>query len=580
MKNVSISINGKKFTAASGLTILEVAKKHSLYVPTLCYHPDLVPNASCRLCLVEVKIGSESEIVTACSTKIVENMEVRLDTQKVKALRKINLEMLISDHIKKCPTCNWKDNCQLLKLAAEFNIKESRFEPRRRKFKIDEKCPSILWDSAKCIECGNCISACNQITGLDEIEVKYRGHSIIFGPKGGKSFADTDCVFCGQCIAHCPSGSLQEKSNVDEVLKALENKKKNILVAQFAPSTRYSIGELFGNNGENLEFKLVAALKEIGFDYVFDINTGADITTIEESQELVDKIQNKDESTLFTSCCPAWVRYVEKFHHDFIPNLTTTKSPAQCLAAAIKSYFAKKKKIDPKKIIIVEIMPCVAKKYEAILPENNRNFKPEVNHVLTVREAARILKDKKIDLPNLTDQEFDSPLAESSGAAAIYGSSGGVMESALRTAAFRLDKSNISRLEFKEVRGMDGIKETSVEIDGVNLNVAVVSGLKNAAKLLKDIKSGTVRYNYVEVMACPGGCLGGGGQPLPVSPEIRLKRSQNFYIDDQKKEVRRAHENKDLQKMYEFLEAKPLSDKSIRLFHRKFVKRRLKGQKK
>ena len=570
-KNFEIKINGQKYRSSSNDTILDIAKKNNLKIPTLCYHPDLPAGASCRLCLVEVILNKKSQIVTACSTKILEGMEVKLDTPRVKSARKINLEMLISDHVKKCGECNWQDNCELKVLANEFGIKESRFPERRRHFKIDAKTPSIFWDSSKCVECGNCVSACNQIAGLSNVESIYRGHSIVFGPVGGKSFDDTDCVLCGQCVLRCPSGSLQENLEIDGVEKLLSNKKNQILVAQFAPSTRYSIGELFGQPpGKNLEFKLVSALKNLGFDYVFDVNFGADITTMEEAAELIERLQTKKDEPMFTACCPAWVRFVETFHHDLIPNLTTTKSPTHCLAPAVKTYFAKKIGVQPGRIKIVEIMPCIAKKYEAKLPEMRQTFKPEINFALTVREFARILKNKNINLSELDDTQFDSPLGISSGAATIYGSSGGVMESALRTVVAKLCNSNLAKIEFREVRGMEGIKEASVDVDGEILEIAVVSGLKNAAKLLADIKSGIKRYNYVEVMACPGGCLGGGGQPIPTTPEIRSKRSLAFYTDDQTKKVRRAHENPDIIKMYQGLDTKPMGPKALRLFHRKF----------
>ncbi|PIU24224.1 ferredoxin [Candidatus Berkelbacteria bacterium CG08_land_8_20_14_0_20_39_8] len=581
-KNFEIKINGKKYKVSSDDTILQIAKKNNLKIPTLCHHPDLPASANCRLCLVEIAFAENNRVVTACSTKASEGMEVRLDTKKVKLSRKLNLEMLLSDHIKKCPDCNWLDNCELKKLAEEFGIKNSRFTERRRHFKIDAKTPSIFWDSSKCIECGNCVSACNEIAGLSNIESKYRSHSIIFGPVGGKSFADTDCIFCGQCVVHCPAGSLQEKSSILPVKKLLEKKnKKDVLIAQFAPSTRYSIGELFGEPaGKNLEYKLVTALKKLGFDYVFDVNFGADITTLEEAAELEERLQTKRDGPMFTSCCPAWVRYVETFHHDLIPHLTSTKSPTHCLAAAIKTYFSKKIKVGSSRIKIVEIMPCIAKKYEATLSEMRIGLLPEIDFALTVREMAKILKDEKIDLPKLEDSEFDSPLGQSSGAAAIYGSSGGVMESALRTLVAKIGKSEMPRLEFGQIRGMDGIKESSVDIDGEILEIAAVSGLKNAGKLIAEIKSGVKRYDYIEVMACPGGCLGGGGQPIPTTPEIRAQRSAAYYTDDQGKEIRRAHENPDIIKMYQGLDSKPMSRKAKKLFHRKFRIRKPKLSKK
>lgn len=576
-ESFEIQINNKKFLAYESETILTFAKRNKFHIPTLCYHSDLEPNGNCRLCLVEISVDDKKTLVTACNTKVTDGMEIKLDTPKVKKIRKINLEMLLSDHIEKCGECNWQNDCELKKLAHDFGIKKSRFSERRRKFKADKQTPSILWDSSKCVECGNCISACEQITGLDIIKTEYRGSSIVFGPKGGKSFSDTNCVFCGQCILHCPSGALQEKSEIDDVEKILRNKKKKVLVAQFSPSARYSIGELFGfDPGENLEKKLVTALKHIGFDYVFDVNFGADITTVEEAAELVERLETKKDLPIFTSCCPAWVRYVEIFHHDLIPNLSTTKSPTHCLAAASKSYFAKKIKTRPSRIINVEIMPCVAKKYEAKQPELRKSFNPEVDFSLTVREIARLLKKHKLDLASLADSEFDSPLGQASGAGAIYGASGGVMESALRTAVSKLTNDTIDKIEFTDVRGPEGIKSAVVEVEGIKLEVAVVSGLKNAAKVIRDLKSGVVRYNYIEVMACPGGCLGGGGQPIPTNNEIREKRRSAFYTDDQSKPVRKAHENRDIAKLYASLNAKPLEGKAEQLFHRKFLKRRKK----
>jgi iron-only hydrogenase group A len=574
-KKFEITINKKKYTAKEGETILDVAKNNDLYIPTLCHHPDLEPNANCRICLVELKCDSSYKTVCACETEVFEGMEIKLDSPKVKKSRKLNLEMLFSDHAKKCTDCNWHDNCQLKKMSHDFGLTDSRFSQRRRKFKIDQKTHSMFWDSSKCIECGNCLSTCQNIAGLDNIDTKYTGSSIIFGPKGGKTFADTNCVYCGQCIIRCPSGSLQEKSEINEVLKILEKKNsKQILVAQFAPSTRYSIGELFRKNyGKNFEKKLITALKQLGFDYIFDVNFGADITTVEEAEELIEKIESRKDLPMFTSCCPAWVRYVEIFHHELLPNLTSTKSPNQCLGSAVKSYFAKKQKIHPKNIKIVSIMPCVAKKYESKLRDFRTSTGPDIDYVLTVRELARILKDKQIDLEKLEESFFDSLLGDASGAAAIYGSSGGVMESALRTVSAKLSDKDLKRIQFCEVRGLEGIKEASIEIDGRVLEVAVVSGLKNAAKLLKDMKSGIKSYDYIEVMACPGGCLGGGGQPIPTDPEVRCKRSAGFYTDDESKEIRRAHDNKDLQKMYAAIEAKPMSQVAEKLFHRGFVKR-------
>lgn len=575
-KNILVKINDKKCLGLEGETILSLATRNGLKIPTLCHHPDLKPNESCRICLVEVKNGEKKEVVTSCSAKISEGMEITLDSAKVKKLRKINLELLFSDHYEKCSTCDFIDHCQLKKLSAEFGIKENSFSKRRRDAKIDKSTPSMFWDSSKCIECGNCLSTCDEIVGLRIIKNKYTGSAIIFGPDGGRSFSETNCIYCGQCILRCPSGSLQEKSDIEKVERLIGKKGRNILVAQFAPSARYSIAEIFGKeSGENYEKKLISGLKKLGFDYVFDVNFGADITTVEEAGELEDRLESKGILPMFTSCCPAWVRYVEIFHHELLPNLTTTKSPNQCLSVAVKTYFSKVVKIPARRIKIVSIMPCVAKKNESQLPELQLGRRNACDYVLTVRETGRILKKKNVDLLKIKDGEFDSLLGEASGAGYIYGASGGVMESALRTVAAKHCENNC-QLEFSAVRGLAGVKEASVEIGGKRLEVAVVSGLKNAQKLLKDIKSGVKHYHYVEVMACPGGCLGGGGQPIPTTPEIREQRKNAFYTDDNSKKIRRAHENKDLVKMYEGLNIKPLSEKAEKLFHRRFVKRRKK----
>ncbi len=575
-KEIKIKINSKSYLGEIDETIFEIAEKNKLFIPTLCHHPDLKSNESCRICLVEIIRNGKKEVVASCSTKIFEGMEIFLDTAKVKKSRKLNLELLFSDHYEKCPECNWVDHCQLKKLSAEFGIKENRFSKRRREAKIDKKTSSMFWDSSKCIECGNCLSTCDQIVGLKIIKSKYTGSAIIFGPDGGQSFSETNCVYCGQCILRCPSGSLQEKYDIENVEHLIKKKGRNVLIAQFAPSARYSIAELFGESADkNYEKKLISALKKIGFDYVFDVNFGADITTVEEAEELEDRLESKGALPMFTSCCPAWVRYLEIFHHELLPNLTTTKSPNQCLSVAIKTHFSKVVKISARRIKIVSIMPCIAKKYESQLPELRLGHRPACDYVLTVREAGRLLKKNNIDLSKIEDSEFDSLLSEATGAGYIYGASGGVMESALRTLAAK-NCQNDCQLEFSAVRGLKGVKEASVEVAGKKLEVAVVSGLKNAIKLLKDIKSGVKHYHYIEVMACPGGCLGGGGQPIPTTPEIREQRKNAFYTDDSSKKVRRAHENKDLIKMYEGLNAKPLSEKAEKLFHRKFIRRQKK----
>jgi iron-only hydrogenase group A len=532
-----IKIDNKEYNFKPGETVLNVARRHGLFIPALCYHPDFPVKGNCRLCLVEIKKNGINQITSACSVPAELNLEVFLDTARIKRLRRTNLELLFAEHVEKCPTCELRLNCPLLSLVKKYRVKISRFPERKNDRKSYDFGPALALDGSKCIDCRLCLDACNRVQKLNCLVKKG------IGPEQEIIPTNNPCTYCGQCVTHCPVAAFQEKPEHDIVSSLIKDKKK-IVIAQFAPSIRAAIGEEFGMEyDDKMAGRVSAALKKLGFDYVFDVNLGADITTITEAEELVERLGNpKAVFPMMTSCCPAWVRYVETRHPELIPNLTSARSPHMHLGGVIKTHWAHEKNIDPKEIVIVSVMPCTAKKYEITRPEFKINGLKPVDHVITTREMARMMKAAKINLADLKPQPTDLVWNNGSGAGAIYGVSGGVMESALRTTAWHLEKKNrTSRLEFKEVRGISGLKQAKIKIAGRILKVAVVNGLGNIDNILPKLQE----FDYVEVMSCPGGCIGGGGQPFPVSNEVRLKRIQSLYSIDSKQKVRRAHENKE-----------------------------------
>jgi len=548
---IKIKINGKEIVSQQGKTILEIAKENNIHIPSLCYLSDLTPRASCRLCLVDIRGINNPQ--TACSTLAENEMEIETNTPELVKLRKTNLELLSAQHKEECPDCVLQYNCQILKLAKELSADISKFSDRKKDFPLIEFGPSVVFDSSKCIDCRNCIEACNaQGVGYLEIENKKSFNQIT--PSPTKS-----CIYCGQCITHCPVGAFEAKSEFEQIEEPLNNKNK-ILVFQFAPSIRSSIGEEFGlPDGAVVTDQLVGAIKQLGADYAFDVALGADFTTFEEAKEMVEKFESNKPSLLMSSCCPSWVRFVEKYYPEFIPNIATTRPPHIILGGLIKTYWAGKEKISPKKIFVVSVMPCVAKKYEIIRKEmlfkyNGTRFAP-VDYVLTTRELAYLLKKRGIDLAKTKPQKCDSPFGKPSGGGVIYGASGGVMESAIRTATKILGSyGNPATVNFPKVRGQEGIKTSQVELNGKILNVAAINGTGNAKIVLEQLKKNPDLYQCVEVMACPGGCIGGGGQPLPQDKRIRTKRAQALYDIDEQKKTRTAYDNPDLQKIYkEFL---------------------------
>lgn len=564
LKKFFLKIDNKKVSATEGQTILEVAKKNNIFIPTLCYHPDLAIKGNCRICLVEIK--GESKLKTSCSTFAKAGMDIKTNSQKVKFSRNLNLELIFSEHAEKCNDCVNNIDCQLLALAKRYKLKITRFPDRKNKRITHKFGPAVELDGSQCIDCQSCLQACELLSGISHLKLSKQGYKQEIRPNNSKlkgkpaktkGFA---CVYCGQCALHCPVGAAQEQSNFKQV-KAILNNPKIKAVAQIAPAVRVSIGEEFGlKPGKIVTGQLFTALKLLGFEAVFDVNFGADITTLVEAKELIERIKEKRLLPMMTSCCPAWVRYIEVYRPDLIPLLTTSRSPQLHNAGLIKTYYSQLNPEKNRKIKTVSIMPCTAKKYEATRKELRYKGQQLIDQVLTTRELAYMLYKKGIELNKLTAQKPDSLLSSYSGAAAIYGSSGGVMESALRTAKHFLDpKSSFQALEFKKLRGLQGIKEASYKIANQNLKIAVVSGLKNAQSLLDHLSE----YHYIEVMACPGGCIGGGGQPIPTTEEIREKRRQALYKIDSHKKLRQAHKNKEALEMVEWLKEKKIDHKIL-----------------
>lgn len=575
---IKIKINNKQIICDSGMTIMQAANKNGIELPSLCFHPDLSVKANCKVCVVE--ISGRKGLFASCSTKVEDEMEIMADTDKVRQARNLNIELIFAEHIERCPTCVWRVNCKLLELADKYKVEMTRFADRKGKRKIYKFANSVEIDGTKCVDCRNCVDACANLQKINYLELKGKGINQEVVAADGKNIlpfmnkkADKiDCIYCGQCALHCPVGAAKEQTHWRFVEKVLRDKSK-VVVAQFAPSIRVSVGEEFGAEyGKVMLGQVVSSLKKLGFDYVFDVNCFADITTIVEAEEFIERLKSGGKMPMLTSCCPAWVKFVEFYRPELIPNLTSSRSPQIHGAGLIKTYWAEKLKISPKKIVVVSIMPCTAKKFESARPELKiRGIQP-VDYVITTRELAWMIKKNKIDFLKLKPEQADNPFGESSGAAAIYGASGGMMESALRTAEYFLsqgEKSHIgnSRLEFKDMRGQTGIKLSEIEIAGKKLKIAVVNGIGNIGTVLEKIKD----YDYIEVMACPGGCVGGGGQPIPTTNEIIKKRIAALYKIDAKSKIRKAHENKQAQEALEWLEKQGKLKEQI--LHTKYKKR-------
>ena len=557
---MKIIIDNKEIEAKEGQTILEAARENGIEIPALCYHPDLCVKANCRMCVVEIEGVAAPQ--AACATKIKEGTKVVTQSENLTALRKSNLELLLGQHRRDCAKCIWQGKCALLKYALELKVDLNAYPLRNPEPEIIKFGPIIL-DRSKCINCRNCVDMCSRQTGSkrgDEAECKSdgflelegRGYESRISPSADEK---KDCIYCAQCVVHCPVGALDVESAVEAVDALLKDKKGKTLVVQFAPSIRASIGEMFGiPHGQVVTGQLVASLKKLGFDKVFDTNMSADLTTVEEAKELVQRVKENKPLPMFTSCCPAWIRYVEFYRPDLIPHITTVKSPQNMLGSLIKTRWAENNSINPEDIVSVSVMPCAAKKYDAFKPEEKINGLAPADFVLTTRELGRLLQKNRIDLKAMSEETADDPFGAYTGAGTIFGATGGVTEAAARTAHWLITGKNMEKIDLEAVRGIEGLKKAEIEIGGVKLKIAIANGMENAKMVLDDLAKDPKAYDYVEVMACPGGCIGGGGQPLPVNNEIRRKRAQGLYSDDAAKKLRFAHESPAVKAVYDDLQ--------------------------
>jgi len=578
MATVNLKINNTPITVEAGTTVLEAARANGIHIPTLCYLRGITKSGACRVCLVEVK--KARTLLSSCTTPVSEGMEVFTNSARVLEGRRNSLELIMSNHNKNCLSCVRNQNCELQKLCEEAGIRENRFEGEHTKPTLDAMSWGIVRDTSKCVLCGRCIDTCKKVQGLGILGYINRGFKTIVGPVYNSSFADVDCMQCGQCVLNCPVGALHERENIDDVIMALNDPNKFVVV-QTAPSVRASLGEEFGMPiGTRVTGKMAAALRRIGFNRVYDTNFGADLTIMEEGYEFIRRVTKGGKLPQLTSCSPGWVRYVEYEHPELLDNLSTAKSPHMMMGAIIKTYFAKAKGIDPKDIYNVSIMPCIAKKSEIHRPENKTGDYPDVDAVLTTRELGRLIKMYGIDFNNLPDEGFDQDLlGDYSGAGAIFGASGGVMEAALRTVKEVLDGKPLENIDFLACRGTAGVKESEVEIAGKKYWVAVTSSMHYAEPLLKEVAEGKSKYAFIEIMGCPGGCINGGGQSIiPSSVKngdlgwaYKNLRMKAIYDEDKACKVRKSHENPQIQQLYKDYLGEPGSELAEKLLHTSFT---------
>ncbi len=575
MNMVNLKINGVDVTVPAGTTILEAAREAGIDIPTLCYLKDLSQTGSCRMCLVETKGGRALQ--AACVYPVSEGLEVYTNTPKVRNARKSVLELLLSNHDRKCLTCVRNRNCELQALCDDLGVTDIPFEGERCEYELDELSPSIVRDNNKCILCRRCVNVCKNIQTVGAISAVGRGFTTQIACAFEMSLNEVDCVNCGQCIAACPVGALKEKDSTKDVWEALSSDKH--VVVQTAPAVRAALGEEFGIMGKATTGKMAAALRRLGFDKVFDTDFGADLTIMEEGTELLNRIKNGGKLPMITSCSPGWIKFCEHNYPEFLDNLSSCKSPHEMFGAILKSYYAEKEGINPEDIYVVSIMPCTAKKFESAREELSVNGLKDVDAVLTTRELAAMIKEAGIKYDKLPDEVFDSPFGdEATGAAVIFGVTGGVMEAAIRTVAEVLSGKSIDKVDYEEVRGFEGIKFANVPAGDITVRAAVAHGLSNARKLLDSIKAGEVEVDFIEIMACPNGCITGGGQPIISSKDrfefdIAKIRANALYEEDKNLKLRKSHENPYVTKLYEEFLGEPCGHKSHELLHTHYVKR-------
>lgn len=570
MDLISLTIDGVQVEVAPGTTVLEAARQAGIRIPTLCYLKDINEIGACRMCVVDT--GARA-LQAACVLPVAPNMKVKTNTPAVRAARKMNLELLLSNHDRKCLSCVRSTTCELQAMCLEYGVDdENAFAGSRTDYKVDDSSPSLVRDPGKCILCRRCIAVCDKVQNVGAIGMVHRGFNSVIQPAWNHPLGASPCINCGQCINVCPTGALTEKDDTAKVWDALNDPTKFVVV-QPAPAVRAALGEEFGMPmGTSVTGKMATALRRLGFDKVFDTDFGADLTIMEEAYELVDRVKNGGVLPMITSCSPGWIKFCEEFYPECLPNLSSCKSPHEMVGAVVKSYFAEKNGIDPKDIVTVSVMPCVAKKFEAARPELGHDGMADVDIVITTRELARMIKEVGINFPMLPDGDFDEVLGDSTGAAVIFGATGGVMEAALRTAYEVITGSTLADVNFTAVRGIEGVKEATVMVGDMPVKVAVANSTGAASKVMDKVKDGTADYTFIEVMACPGGCVNGGGQPI-VSPEKRLLgdprvlRAKALYNEDADKPLRKSHENPSIKKVYAEYFEKPNSHKAHELLH-------------
>lgn len=577
MSTVNVKINNISYQFPKGLTILQACNQINIEIPTLCYLKEINEIGACRICVVEVK-GARN-LVASCVHPLSEGMEILTHSERVLTARKLTLELILSTHDRSCLSCIRSDNCELQKLCHDFKVDdEAKFDGHNQVYKTDDSAIHMYRDDNKCILCRRCVAACSKLQSVGVIGVNDRGFKTHVGCAFEEDLGKTDCVSCGQCIVVCPTGAIAEKDDTDKVWSALADPSKHVIVAT-APSIRVTLGEAFGMPvGTNVKGKMVTALKHLGFAGVYDTDIAADLTIIEESQELISRIQNGGPLPLITSCSPGWIKFCEHNFHDFIPNLSSCKSPQQMFGAVVKTWYAEKNNLDPHDIVVVSVMPCTAKKFEARRDNQSAAGVYDIDIAITTRELARMIKRAGIQFKNLADSNFDDPLGVSTGAGAIFGATGGVMEAALRTAVEKLTGQELTNLDFTEVRGTKEIKEATYKVGDLEVNVAVTSGLANARHLLDEIRAGRKNYHFIEIMGCPGGCINGGGQPVqPASVrnfvDLKTERAKALYEEDKNLPLRKSHESPVIKTLYEEYFGEPGSHKAHKVLHTTYKER-------
>jgi iron-only hydrogenase group A len=585
--NVNIKINGNQFQVPQGITILDACKRAGIEIPTLCFLEDVAKNSSCGVCLVEVK-GART-LVRSCTMCVYDGIEIATNSLRIRDARKTNVELILANHPKDCLSCLRNQNCELQSIAADLGVKESRFVRTKKELPYDLTSPSIMRDPNKCILCGRCIAVCTNVQTVNAIGLSGRGIKTKISTYLEKGLGNVACTNCGQCALVCPTAAIVERDDTDNVFEEIMNPDKFVIV-QTAPAIRVGIGEALGMEpGSLVTGQMVAGLRRLGFKKVLDTQFTADLTIIEEGHELINRITNKGVLPMITSCSPGWIKFAEHFFPNSLAHLSSCKSPQQMFGSIAKTYYAAKLGIDPRKMVVVSIMPCTAKKYEAKRPEMMSAFDHwkdkkgwsvedafyDVDYVLTTRELSRMFKEAGVKFANLPLEEFDHPLGESTGAAVIFGATGGVMEAALRTVYEVVTGNPLPNINLTVVRGMEGIKEAEVDLNGTKIKVAVAHTLKNARVLFEQIEKGESPYTFIEVMTCPGGCLGGGGQPIPTTWDIRMKRSESIYKEDVDKPMHKSHENPEIDTLYKDFLKEPLGEVSHHLLHTSYKKRGL-----